>query len=67
MNPDGMDFATIRKICKGFIMKKVKIPLEFLFKLFGDELGVKNTFKKNTESEKIIEQNKKYFNHIGLG
>tara|TARA_Y100000816_G_C25612097_1_gene327309 strand:+ start:130 stop:276 length:147 start_codon:yes stop_codon:yes gene_type:complete len=48
-------------------MKKVKIPLEFLFKLFGDELGVKNTFEKDAESEKIIEQNKKYFNHIGLG
>ena len=48
-------------------MKKVKIPLEFLFKLFGDELGVKSTFEKDTESEKIIEQNKKYFNHIGLG
>ena len=62
-----MDFATTRKICKGFIMKKVKIPLEFLFKLFADELGVKNTFEKDTESEKIIEQNKKYFNHIGLG
>tara|TARA_Y100000816_G_C25687491_1_gene363824 strand:+ start:264 stop:410 length:147 start_codon:yes stop_codon:yes gene_type:complete len=48
-------------------MKKVKIPLEFLFKLFGDELGAKNTFEKDTESEKIIEQNKKYFNHIGIG
>ena len=62
-----MGFATIRKNIEGVIMKKVKIPLEFLFKLFGNELGVKNTFEKDTESEKIIEQNKKYFNHIGLG
>ena len=62
-----MGFATIRKNMEGVKMKKVKIPLEFLFKLFGDELGVKNTFEKDTESEKIIEQNKKYFNHIGLG
>ena len=67
MNPNGTGFATIRKNMEGVIMKKVKIPLEFLFKLFGDELGVKNTFEKDTESEKIIEQNKKYFNHIGLG
>jgi hypothetical protein len=67
MNPNGMGFATIRKNIEGVIMKKVKIPLEFLFKLFGNELGVKNTFEKDTESEKIIEQNKKYFNHIGLG
>ena len=52
---------------KGFIMKKVKIPLEFLLKLFGNELGVKSTFEKDIESDKIIEQNKKYFNHIGLG
>ena len=67
MNPNGTGFATIRKNMEGVIMKKVKIPLEFLFKLFGDELGVKNTFEKDTESEKIIEQNKKYFNHIGIG
>ena len=62
-----MDLQRSDILLKGFIMKKVKIPLEFLFKLFGDELGVKSTFEKDTESEKIIEQNKKYFNHIGIG
>tara|TARA_B100000941_G_C28083677_1_gene340051 strand:- start:261 stop:407 length:147 start_codon:yes stop_codon:yes gene_type:complete len=47
-------------------MKKVKIPLEILYKLFNNkiELGLKS--KADLKADRIIEQNKKYFNHIGV-
>lgn len=47
-------------------MKKVKIPIEILFKLFGNDASVNNDLKKGSNADKIIEKNKRYFNHIGV-
>ncbi len=67
MITSGTGFAAYSKKVEGFVMKKVKIPLEFLFKLFENGLGAKSTSETDRKSEKIIEQNKKYFIHIGIG
>jgi len=55
-------------------MKKIKIarpkyqiPIDTLLKLYRKELG---SYKLKTDPSKeniIIEENKKFFNHIGIG
>ena len=47
-------------------MKKVKIPLEILYKLFNNKIEQEQKSKADQKANQIIEQNKKYFNHIGL-
>ena len=44
-------------------MKKIKIPLEILYKLFNNKLE-QGQIKGGPKADQIIEQNKKYFNHI---
>ena len=47
-------------------MKELKISLEILYNLFNNkiELGLKS--KADLRADQIIEENKKYFNHIGV-
>ncbi len=47
-------------------MKKVKIPLEILYKLFNNKTEKVDTSNADLKANQIIEQNKKYFNHIGV-
>ena len=47
-------------------MKKIKIPLEILYKLFNNKVDKGHTSDTDLKADKIIEQNKKYFNHIGV-
>ena len=47
-------------------MKKIKIPLEILYKLFSNKVDNGHTSNADLKADKIIEQNKKYFNHIGV-
>ena len=47
-------------------MKKIKIPLEILYKLFNNKIGQGSKSKADQKADQIIEQNKKYFNHIGV-
>ena len=47
-------------------MKKVKIPLEILYKLFSIKIDKGHTSNADLKADQIIEQNKKYFNHIGV-
>ena len=47
-------------------MKKIKIPLEILYKLFNNKIEQEQKSKADQKAYQIIEQNKKYFNHIGL-
>ena len=47
-------------------MKKIKIPLEILYKLFSNKLEQGRKSKADLKADQIIEQNKKYFNHIGV-
>ena len=47
-------------------MKKIKIPIEILFKLFGNNVSANNDSKKGSNADRIIEKNKRYFNHIGV-
>lgn len=54
-------------------MKKIKIlkpaheiPINDILNLYRKELGGKNLKKNPTAENKIIEQNKRYFNHIGV-
>ena len=51
---------------KGNEMKKVKIPVEMLFKLFESGIADRQQSERDLKIEKIIDRNKKYFNHIGL-
>ena len=47
-------------------MKKIKIPLEILYKLFNNKIEQGRKSKADLKADQIIEQNKKYFNHIGV-
>ena len=47
-------------------MKKVKIPLEILYKLFNNKIEKVHISNADLKADQIIEQNKKYFNHIGV-
>ncbi len=47
-------------------MKKVKIPLEILYQLFNNKIEKAYTSNSDLKADQIIEQNKKYFNHIGV-
>ena len=47
-------------------MKKIKIPLEILYKLFNNNIEKVYTSNADQKADQIIEQNKKYFNHIGV-
>ena len=47
-------------------MKRIKIPLEILFKLFNNKIDQKRKSNADLKADQIIEQNKKYFNHIGV-
>ena len=47
-------------------MKKIKIPLEILYKLFNNKKEPEHRSKADLKADQIIEQNKKYFNHIGV-
>ena len=47
-------------------MKKIKIPLEILYKLFNNKVEKVHTSDTDLKADQIIEQNKKYFNHIGV-
>ena len=47
-------------------MKKVKIPLDILYKLFNNKVNKGNTSNADLKADQIIEQNKRYFNHIGV-
>ncbi len=47
-------------------MKKIKIPLEILYKLFNNKIEKVYTSNADLKADQIIEQNKKYFNHIGV-
>ena len=47
-------------------MKKVKIPVEMLFKFFESGIADRQQSERDLKIEKIIDSNKKYFNHIGL-
>ena len=47
-------------------MKKIKIPLEILYKLFNNRIDQERKSNEDLKAEQIIEQNKKYFNHIGV-
>ena len=43
-------------------MKKIKIPLEILYKLFNNKIEKVYTSNSDLKADQIIEQNKKYFN-----
>jgi len=47
-------------------MKKIKIPLEILYKLFSNKIEKVHISNSDLKADQIIEQNKKYFNHIGV-
>lgn len=47
-------------------MKKNKIPLEILYKLFNNKIEQERKSKVDLKADQIIEQNKRYFNHIGV-
>ena len=47
-------------------MKKIKIPLEILYKLFNNKIELERKSKSDLKADQIIEQNKRYFNHIGV-
>ena len=47
-------------------MKKIKIPLEILYKLFNNKIEKVYISNADLKADQIIEQNKKYFNHIGV-
>ena len=47
-------------------MKKIKIPLEILYKLFNNKIEKVHASNADLKADQIIEQNKKYFNHIGV-
>ena len=47
-------------------MKKIKIPLEILYKLFNNRIDQERKSNEDLKADQIIEQNKKYFNHIGV-
>ena len=47
-------------------MKKIKIPLEILYKLFNNKIEKGRKSNADLKADQIIEQNKKYFNHIGV-
>ena len=47
-------------------MKKVKIPLETLYKLYNNKIEQGRKSNADLKADQIIEQNKKYFNHIGV-
>ena len=47
-------------------MKKIKIPLEILYKLFNNKIEKVYTSNTDRKADQIIEQNKKYFNPIGV-
>ena len=47
-------------------MKKIKIPLEILYKLFNNKTDRGPRSSADLKADQIIEQNKKYFNHIGV-
>ena len=47
-------------------MKKVKIPLEILYKLFNNKTEKVHISNADLKADQIIEKNKKYFNHIGV-
>ena len=47
-------------------MKKIKIPLEILYKVFNNKEEKVHTSDADTKADQIIDQNKKYFNHIGV-
>ena len=47
-------------------MKKIKIPLEILYKLFNNKIEQGRKSKADLKADQIIEKNKKYFNHIGV-
>tara|TARA_B100000700_G_scaffold242123_1_gene269634 strand:- start:179 stop:325 length:147 start_codon:yes stop_codon:yes gene_type:complete len=47
-------------------MKKIKIPIEFFFQLYGKNLIKNGCDEKMTKEDKLIERNKKYFNEIGI-
>jgi len=54
-------------------MKKIKIlkpthdiPIHDILNLYRKELGEKNLKKNPSVENKIIEQNKRFFNHIGV-
>ena len=47
-------------------MKKIKIPLEILYKLFNNKIEKVHGSNADLKADQIIEQNKKYFNHIGV-
>ena len=47
-------------------MKKIKIPLEILYRLFNNKIEQELKSKADLKADQIIEQNKKYFNHIGV-
>ena len=46
---------------------KYRIPLKDILDLFRKELNAEILNKSPSEINKIIEKNKKYFNHIGVG
>ena len=47
-------------------MKKIKIPLEILYKVFNNNIEKVYTSNADLKADQIIEKNKKYFNHIGV-
>ena len=47
-------------------MKKIKIPLEILYKLFNNKIEHGRKSNSDLKADQIIKQNKKYFNHIGV-
>ena len=47
-------------------MKKIKIPIEILYKLFNNKIEQGRKSKADLKADQIIEKNKKYFNHIGV-
>ena len=47
-------------------MEKIKIPLELLYKLFNSKIEQGRKSNVDLKADQIIEQNKKYFNHIGV-
>ena len=47
-------------------MKKIKVPLEILYKLFSNKTDQEPRSSADLKADQIIEQNKKYFNHIGV-
>jgi hypothetical protein len=49
------------------ILKPIhKIPINEILKVYRKELRRDNLISNPTIENKIIEQNKKYFNHIGV-